>query len=272
MARWRNYFSLLLNVHEDNDGRNYFSHLLNVHEDNDVRQAEIHTVKPLVPEPSAFEVELAIGKIKNHKSPGIDQIPAELIKAGGRTIFCAIHKLIIPIWNKEELHEEWKESIIVPIYKKGDKTDCNNYRGISLLPTTYKILPNILVSRLIPYAEEVMGDPQCGFRRNGSTTDHIFCIRQILEKKWEYNEAVYQLLIDFKKAYDSVRREVLNNILIEFGVPQKLVRLIKMCLTEMYSRVRVGKNLSDMFPIRNMFETGRCSIAIAFQLCLGVCH
>ena len=81
MARWRNYFSQLLNVHEDND----------------VRQAEIHTVEPLVPEPSAFEVELAIGKLKNHKSSGIDQIPAELIKAGGRTICCAIHKLIISI-------------------------------------------------------------------------------------------------------------------------------------------------------------------------------
>ena len=59
----------------------------------------------------------------------------------------------------------------------------------------------------------------------------IFCIRQILEKKWEYNEAVHQLFIDFKKAYDSVRREVLYNILIEFGIPKKLVRLIKMCLT-----------------------------------------
>jgi len=143
--------------------RNYFSQLLNVHEDNDIRQAEIHTVEPLVPEPSAFEGELAIGKLKNHKSPGINQIPAELIKAGGRTICCVIHKFIISIWNKEELPEEWKESIIVSVYKKGDKTDCNNYRGISLLPTMYKMLSNILLSRLIPYAEEVIGDHQCGF-------------------------------------------------------------------------------------------------------------
>ena len=96
--------------------------------------------------------ELAIEKLKNHKSPGIDQIPAELIKAGGMTIRCAIHKLIISIWNKEELPEEWKGSTIVPIHKKGDKTDCNNYRGISHLPTTYRILSNILLSRLIPYA------------------------------------------------------------------------------------------------------------------------
>jgi hypothetical protein len=133
-----------------------------------------------------------IEKLKGHKSPGVDQIPTELIKARGGTIFGAIHKLIISIWNKEELPEEWRESIIVPIYKEGDKTDCNNYRGISLFPTTYNILSIILLSGLIPYAEEVIGDHQCGFRRNRSTTDHLFCIRQILEKKWEYNESVHQ--------------------------------------------------------------------------------
>ena len=135
-----------------------------------------------MPEPSALEVELAIEKLKSHKSPGIDQIPAELIKAGGRTIRGAIHKLIIAIWNKEKLPEEWKESVIVPIHKKGDKTECNNYRGISLLPATYKILSNILLSRLIPFAEEIMGDHHCGFRRNRSTTDHISVFVKYLRK------------------------------------------------------------------------------------------
>ena len=106
---------------------------------------------------------MGIEKLESNKSPGNDQIPAELIKAGGRTIRSQIHKLIVSIWNKEELPEEWKESIIVPIYKKGDKTDCSNYRCISLLPTTYKILSNILLSRLTPYAEEIIGDHQCGF-------------------------------------------------------------------------------------------------------------
>ena len=96
------------------------------------------------------------------------------------------------------------------------------------MSTTYKILSNILLSRLTPCAEESVGDRQCGFRRNRSTTDHIFCVRQTLEeKKWEYNEAVHQLLIDFKKVYDSVRREVLYNILSEFDIPMKLVKLIK---------------------------------------------
>ena len=108
--------------------RNYFSQLLNVHGVKDVGQAEMHTAEPLVPEPSASEFEL-INKLRGHKSPGIDQIQTELIKAGDRTIYLEIHKLIISIWKKEKLPEEWKESIIVPIHKKGDKTDCNNYRA-----------------------------------------------------------------------------------------------------------------------------------------------
>jgi len=136
---------------------NYFSQILNVHGINDVMQTEIHTAEPLVPEPNASEVELAIENLKSHKSPGIDQIPAELIKTGGRTICCEIHKHIISIWNKEKLPEKWKESIIVPTYKRGDKTDWSNYRGISLLPTAYKILSNILLSRLTPYKEELLG-------------------------------------------------------------------------------------------------------------------
>src|SRR5215469_16355933 len=89
-----------------------------------------------------------------------------------------------------------------------------------------------------------------------------------LRKKWEYNKVVHQLFIDFKKAYDSVRREVLYNILIEFGVPRKLVRLIKMCLTETYSRVWVSKNLSDMFPIRNELKQGDALSPLLFNFAL----
>jgi hypothetical protein len=101
--------------------RNHFSQLLTIHGVHDVRQTEVHTAEPPVPEPSAFEVEIAIEKLKRHKSLGIDQIPADLIKAGGRIIQSGTHKLIISFWNKEQLPEEWKESVIVPIYKKGDK-------------------------------------------------------------------------------------------------------------------------------------------------------
>jgi hypothetical protein len=82
------------------------------------------------------QVEVAIGKLKRYKSPGADQIPAELIQAGVGTLHSEIHKPIKLIWNKEEFPRRCKESIVVPIHKKGDKTECSNYRGISLLPTS----------------------------------------------------------------------------------------------------------------------------------------
>jgi len=132
----------------------------------------------------------------------------------------------------------------------------------------FKILSSILLSRLTTYAEEIIRDHHCGFRHNTSSTGHIFCIRQILEKKWEYNEAVHRLFIDFKKAHDSVRREVLYNTLIEFGFPMKLVRLIKIYLTETCSRVRIGKNLFDVFPIRNGLKQGDALSPLVFKFAL----
>jgi hypothetical protein len=89
---------------------------------------------------------MATEELKIHKSPSTDQIPAELLKAWGRTIRSEIRKLINSVWNKENFSVEWKESNIVPIYKKDDRTDCVNYRGISLLQTTYKMLSTILLS------------------------------------------------------------------------------------------------------------------------------
>jgi hypothetical protein len=120
-----------------------------------------------------------------------------------------------------------------------------------------------------------IGGHQCGFRCNRSTTDHIFCTHQILEEKWECNKAVNQLFIDFRKAYNSVRKEVLY-ILIEFVfpmIPLKLVRLIKVCLTDTYSGVQVGKNLSDMFLIRNGLKQGDAlspnAVQLGFRICLS---
>jgi hypothetical protein len=86
--------------------------VLNVHGVHDVRQMDIHTAEPLVPEPSLVEVEIAIGKLKRYKSPGTDNTLAELIKAGGEILYSEIHRLICCIWNKEELPQQWKESIV----------------------------------------------------------------------------------------------------------------------------------------------------------------
>jgi hypothetical protein len=154
-----------------NRWKNYFCQLLNVHGAGVVRQTEVRTAEPFVPDPSSSEVVVAIGKLKRYKSPGVDEISAELIKVEGEILRSEIHNLIKLIWNKEELPHQWKESIRVPIHKKGDRTDCSNYR----------ILSTIFLAWITPYADEITGDHQCGFQCNRST-DQIFYIRQMLEK------------------------------------------------------------------------------------------
>jgi hypothetical protein len=182
---------------------------------------------------------LKVKRVISHNSPGTDQIPVELNKEWGRKIRYEKNKIIISIWNKGKLPEKWKESIILPV-KEGDKTNCSNYRGISVLPSTHKSVSKILQSRLPRYAACVDFDVTRQLRiiyyafvkylrKNGNKT-----------KQWNWP------FIDFKKVYYSFRREILYNILNEFGISKKLVGLIKIYLTESYSRVRVGKNLSDI--------------------------
>jgi hypothetical protein len=141
------------------------------------------TAELLVSGPSCFEVEFAVTNQKNYKLPASDKIPAELIQVGGEILMSAIHNLINSIWNMEELPDQWKESIITSIHKKGDKTDCNNHRRISMLSTLYQILSNIFLSRLSPYTDEIIRDHQCWIRRNRSTTGQFFCIPEMLERK-----------------------------------------------------------------------------------------
>ena len=95
------------------------------------------------------------------------------------------------------------------------------------MSVTYTILSSIVISKFTPNAEEIIGDHQFVLQCNRSTTDHMFCIHQILEEKLERNEAMHQLFVGFKKAYDSVRREVLYNIASEFIIHMEIVRLTK---------------------------------------------
>jgi hypothetical protein len=120
--------------------KNYFSELLNVHRVSDVRHIEIRRAAPLAPDPRSFEAKVAIAKLKRYKLPGSDQIPAELIQAGGDILCSKIHEPVTSIWTKKKLPDQWKESIIVPVHKKGDGIDCSLYREILLLPTSYNIL------------------------------------------------------------------------------------------------------------------------------------
>jgi hypothetical protein len=125
----------------------------------------MHAAELLVPKPSS-EGEIATEKLKRYKSLSMDHILAELIQAGGNTLSFEIHKHINAIWNKEELPQQWKGSITEHICRQGDKTNCSNYRRISLLPTIYTMVSNILVLRLTLYVDKTIEDHQYVFQHN----------------------------------------------------------------------------------------------------------
>lgn len=115
------------------------------------------------------EVKDAINSLKKNKAPGDDSIAAELFKVGGERLVIAVHELITRSWSEETLPNEWKTGVICPIFKKGCKLECQNYRGISLLPYAYKIFPLILATRLKPLMEGFLHPYQAGFRKGMST-------------------------------------------------------------------------------------------------------
>jgi hypothetical protein len=163
--------------------------------------------------PSFNEVCYIINKLKNGKAGGTDNIIPELIKYGGRVLKQRIHKLIVKIWEEEQLPSQWNEGIICPVYKKGDRLDCKNYRPITLLNVAYKIFAIILNQRLANIVEPTLGEYQSGFRPNRSTIDNIFILRQTIEKCYEFNFDIHNIFIDYSHAFDSIIRESIQTAL-----------------------------------------------------------
>jgi hypothetical protein len=160
--------------------------------------------------------------------------------------------------------------IIQPIFKKGDELECSNCRVITLLNATYKVLSCILYNRLTKYAEEILGNYQCGYRVNRSTTDHIFTIRQTQEKAYEYNTHLHNLFMNFKQAFDSINRDrMLNDILI-LGIPKKLVQFISVIMAGSKATVRVENQYTSTFLITNGVRQGDALSSILFDLVLEV--
>ena len=162
----------------------------------------------------------------------------------------------------------WDTGNIIPVHKKGDRTVCSNYRGITLLPVCYKVLALIIKEKLEPYVEEALGEYQCGFRKGRSTIDHIFTIRQMMEKHWEYNKEFWQLFIDFKQAYDSIHRESLWNIMTEMGIPNKLINLVKVCYRNSKSCVQVGRSRTEAFEVNTGLRQGCLLSPMLFNMVL----
>jgi len=129
------------------------------------------------------------------------------------------------IWRKEKVPVDWKKAVIVPLHKKKDKMDCNNYRGISLLSHSSKVYSGIILSRLRRRTDEILAEEQAGFRAGLSTVDQIYKLRQLAEKGTEFNEEMYICYIDFKKAFDSIWRDGLWRVMRNMNYPEKIIRI-----------------------------------------------
>jgi sorting nexin-29 len=256
IERWKQYYDEHLNgdIAEDDDE---VAVDLGVRADDD-----------RIPAPDLQEVEEEIGRLKNNKAAGADQLPSELFKHGGEALAKALHWVIAKIWEEEVVPEEGMEGIVCPIYKKGDQLDSCNYRTITLLSAAYKVLSQILCRRLSPFAREFVGQYQAGFMGARATTDQIFTVRQALQKCREFNVTTHHLFIDFKSAYDTIDRDQLWQIMHDYGFPDKLTRLVKSTTDRVMCVVRVSGTLSSPFESRRGLRQGDGLSCLLFNIAL----
>ena len=220
----------------------------------------------VVPPPTYYEVNQVIERLKIHTAAGLDSIPAELITQGGTELKTRVHKLIMKIWDEETLPTEWMEGIICPIYKKGDRMICSNYRPITLLNVVYKIFSFLINNRITKIVERKLEDCQIRFRSNRSTIDNIFTVRQIMEKCHEFNIELRNILFDYTHAFDSVFRNKIIECLNKYEIPSKLIKPIARALQDTKARVKVNQNYTEKFEITTGVKQGDLLLAALFSI------
>ena len=259
--RWREYFEELLNVAEN-------MNMMDV--ENEVEnEQEAEPMQEITTE----EVKEAVKRMKNGKAPGDDRLPADIIKKLGEEEMIWLTRLINLAWSSCTVPEDWGRAVICPIHKKGDKADCNNYRGISLLSHISKIYERILERRLREVVENKLGEWQHGFRPGRGTLDLIFVLKLLLEKSWEWNKPRFVGFIDLQKAFDRVPRERLWSVLRtrEYSIPSDLVRAIKSIYTHCESRVKSEDRRGEWFEVMTGVRQGGVLSPLLFILYMDCC-
>uniref|UniRef100_H3AFC1 Reverse transcriptase domain-containing protein n=1 Tax=Latimeria chalumnae TaxID=7897 RepID=H3AFC1_LATCH len=222
---------------------------------------QLPTMQELDKTQTLEDVEKAIKEIAPGKVAGNDQIPPELVKAGGRKLASDIHALLCTCWEESHIPQDLKDAKIITLYKnKGDRADCNNYQGISLLSVVGKVLARVLLKRLQVLAERVYLESQCGFRARCSTTDMSFTLCLLQEKSHEQQAPLYVAFIDLQKAFDMVSRNGIYKILLKIGCPQKMLSLFKEFHEGMKAIIQYENETSSEFSIDTGMKQG-CVLA-----------
>ncbi|KAK3514351.1 hypothetical protein QTP70_015880 [Hemibagrus guttatus] len=213
--------------------KEYFEELMNEENEREKRVEGVNSVEQKVDKIRKDEVRKALKRMKNGKAIGPDDIPVEVWKCLGEAAVEFLISLFNRVLESERMPEEWRRSVLVPIFKnKGDVQSCSNYRGVKLMSHTMKLWERVVEARLRKGVE--ICEQQYGFMPRKSTTDAIFALRILMEKYRDGQRELHCVFVDLEKAYDRVPREELWYCMRKSGVAEKYVRVVQ----DMYERSR----------------------------------
>lgn len=248
LRRWREHFSSVLN-------RPFTSS--SEYPENFWQGFPERTIDGISAEPpSVEEIVRAVRELKNNKAPGSDNIPAELLKTDPTAAAHFLQPLLNDVWQQEHLPADWKEGLLIKLPKKGNRTDCNNWRGITLLSTVSKVLSKIILYRIQGAIEDTIRGEQAGFRRGTSCVDQITSLRIIVEESVEWRKPLFMTFVDFEKAFDSINRQFIWDALMHKGVPEKIVNIIKEAYDGFNCRVVHNGKLTEPFNVTTGVRQG----------------
>ena len=195
------------------------------------------------------EVRKAINSLSNGKSPGSDELPIELFKNLEEEAIEVLTAVCQQIWIKGVWPERWKESVYIPIPKKGDSRVCSNNRTIALISHASKVMLKVIQHRLEKHMEREMSIEQAGFRKGRGTRDQIANLRWIMERSREFQRPIYMCFIDYSKAFDCVDHPTLWNMMREMGIPAHMIQVIRSLYIGQKARVRTESGVTESFDI-----------------------
>ena len=250
--RWREYFNKLFN------GENESS---TIELDDSFDETNMRFVRQI----QESEVKEALKRMKGGKAMGPDCIPIEVWKGLGDIAIVWLTKLFNLIFRANKMPEEWRRSILVPIFKnKGDVQSCTNYRGIKLMSHTMKLWERVIEQRLRRMTSVTKN--QFGFIPGRSTMEAIFLVRQLMERYREQKKDLHMVFIDLEKAYDKIPRNVMWWALEKHKVPAKYITLIKDMYNNVVTSVRTSDVDTDDFPIKIGLHQGSALSPYLFAL------
>ena len=212
------------------------------------------------------EVQQALKELSNNKACGQDNIPCEFWKCLEEEQIITLQKLCNKIWTTCTWPKDWKRSVYITLFKKGDPQNCENYRTIALISQTSKVLLKIIQKRLQNFCEEQLPQEQAGFKKNRGTRDHINNIRLIMEIARERRKEVYLCFIDYSKAFDCVDHNTLWNILHQMGAPTHLILLMKNLYLNQEAKIRTEDGDTEWFGIGKGVRQGCILSPMLFNL------